>query len=34
MMISGHARSRGLKLVTNNMQEFGRIEGLQLENWI
>jgi tRNA(fMet)-specific endonuclease VapC len=33
MMIAGHARSRGLKLVTNNMQEFGRIEGLQLENW-
>ncbi|MFZ0133648.1 MAG: tRNA(fMet)-specific endonuclease VapC [Desulfobacterales bacterium] len=34
MMIAGHARSRGLKLVTNNMQEFDRIEGLQLENWI
>jgi tRNA(fMet)-specific endonuclease VapC len=34
MMIAGHARSRGLKLVTNNMQEFERVEGLQLENWI
>ncbi len=34
MMIAGHARSRGLKLVTNNMQEFDRIEGLQFENWI
>ena len=33
MMIAGHARSRGLKLVTNNMQEFERVEGLQLENW-
>jgi tRNA(fMet)-specific endonuclease VapC len=34
MMIAGHARSRGLKLVTNNMQEFERVEGLQLENWL
>jgi len=34
MMIAGHARSLGLKLITNNMQEFYRIEGLQLENWI
>lgn len=33
MMIAGHARSRGLKLVTNNMQEFEHVEGLQLENW-
>ena len=33
MMIAGHARSRGLKLVTNNVQEFERIEGLQIENW-
>jgi tRNA(fMet)-specific endonuclease VapC len=34
MMIAAHARSRGLKLVTNNIQEFERIEGLQFENWI
>ena len=33
MMIAGHARSRGLKIVTNNIQEFERVEGLQIENW-
>ena len=32
--IAGHARSEGLKLVTNNLSEFGRVEGLRLENWI
>ena len=33
IMIVGHARSRGLTLVTNNMSEFERISGLRLENW-
>ena len=33
LMISGHARSEGLVLVTNNTREFGRVEGLRLENW-
>ena len=33
-MIAGHARSRGLTLVTNNVKEFERVEGLMLENWI
>ena len=33
IMIAGHARSRGLTLVTNNMSEFERISGLRLENW-
>jgi len=32
--IAGHARSEGLTLVTNNLREFDRVEGLRLENWI
>lgn len=32
-MISGHARSRGLVVVTNNTREFDRVPGLQLEDW-
>ena len=32
--IAGHARSRGLVLVTNNVREFQRVEGLLLENWM
>ena len=32
-MIAGHARSRGLTLVTNNVSEFERVSGLRLENW-
>ena len=34
MMIAGHARAAGLKLVTNNVKEFERVPGLLLENWI
>lgn len=34
MHIAGHARSRGLILVTNNLKEFERIEGLRLDNWV
>jgi tRNA(fMet)-specific endonuclease VapC len=33
MMIGGHARSEGLILVSNNLREFQRMEGLRLENW-
>lgn len=33
-MISGHARSRGFILVSNNTREFARVAGLRLENWI
>jgi len=33
-MIAGHARSRGLILVSNNTREFSRIGGLRLEDWI
>jgi tRNA(fMet)-specific endonuclease VapC len=32
--IAGHARSQGLTLVTNNLREFERVEGLRLENWV
>jgi len=32
--IAGHARSEGLTLVTNNLKEFDRVEGLMLENWV
>lgn len=32
--IAGHARSRGLILVTNNEREFKRVSGLRIENWV
>ena len=32
--IAGHARCAGLTLVTNNLREFERVEGLLLDNWI
>jgi len=32
--ISGHARSEGLTLVTNNLKEFERVEALRLDNWV
>ena len=32
--IAGHARSRGLILVSNNTKEFERVEGLRLVDWI
>lgn len=33
LLIAGHARSRGLIVVTNNTREFERVDGLRLENW-
>ena len=33
MLIAAHALSLGLVLVTDNVREFSRIEGLDLENW-
>jgi tRNA(fMet)-specific endonuclease VapC len=33
MLIAGHARSRGLVVVTGNLREFTRIEGLRCEDW-
>lgn len=32
--IAGHARSRGLAVVSNNEREFKRVDGLTVENWI
>jgi len=32
--IAAHARSEGLTLVTNNLREFERVEGLRVENWV
>jgi tRNA(fMet)-specific endonuclease VapC len=33
LMIAGHARSRGLVLIANNLREFVRVGGLQVESW-
>jgi tRNA(fMet)-specific endonuclease VapC len=33
-LIAGHARSRGLIVVTNNIREFNRVPGLQIEDWL
>ena len=33
-MIAGHARSLGLIVVTNNVKEFTRVEGLRVDNWV
>lgn len=32
--IAAHARSEGLVLVSNNLREFDRVEGLLTENWL
>lgn len=34
LLIAAHAMSLDWTLVTNNVREFGRIEGLKLENWV
>lgn len=33
MMIAGHAKSVGCIIVTNNVKEFSRVDGLVIENW-
>ena len=33
LWLAAHARAEGWILVTNNEREFGRVEGLQVENW-
>lgn len=33
LFIAAHARSLDLILVTNNTQEFGRVQDLHIENW-
>lgn len=34
ILIAGHARSRGLIVVTGNLGEFRRVEGLRCEDWL
>lgn len=34
LLIAGHARSRGLVVVTGNLSEFGRVDGLRCEDWL
>jgi len=34
LLIAAHARSLDLILVTDNIREFSRVDGLKLENWI
>lgn len=34
LMIAAHARSRGLIVVTGNLGEFRRVEGLRCEDWL
>lgn len=33
MLIAAQALAHGVVLVTDNVSEFGRVEGLQVENW-
>lgn len=33
LLIAGHARSRGLIVVTGNLGEFERVDGLRCEDW-
>ena len=33
LLLAAQARSHSLVLVTNNVKEFKRVEGLQIENW-
>jgi tRNA(fMet)-specific endonuclease VapC len=33
VLIAGQAMARNLVLITNNLREFGRVSGLQLEDW-
>jgi tRNA(fMet)-specific endonuclease VapC len=34
LMIAGHARSLGLVVITGNLGEFRRVEGLRSEDWL
>lgn len=34
VLIAGHARSRGLVVVTGNLREFNRVDGLRSEDWL
>jgi tRNA(fMet)-specific endonuclease VapC len=34
LLIAGHARSHGLTVVTGNLGEFQRVDGLRCEDWL
>ena len=34
LLIAGHARSRGLAVITGNLGEFRRVDGLRCEDWL
>jgi tRNA(fMet)-specific endonuclease VapC len=34
LLIAGHARSLGLNLITGNLKEFTRVDGLRCEDWL
>lgn len=34
MLIAAHAVSRNLTVITNNVEHFGRVAGLNIENWL
>jgi tRNA(fMet)-specific endonuclease VapC len=34
LMIAGHARSQGLVVITGNLGEFTRVDGLRCEDWL
>jgi tRNA(fMet)-specific endonuclease VapC len=33
-LIAGHARSQGLTVITGNLGEFSRVDGLRCEDWL
>ena len=34
ILIAGHARSLGLKLITSDLSDFSRVDGLRCEDWL
>ena len=34
MLIAAQAKQKGVVLVTNNVREFKKVQGLQIENWV
>lgn len=34
LLIAGHARLLGVRIATNNVEEFSRVDGLLVEDWL